>query len=190
MKPNEVEIEPQESVDVTGTIGVVVLDGVEPQVIARGDEVTRILDAARPVAQLILAADSVGVANRALALAVGWAGQREQFGHLIGSYQAISHRCADMLIRAEGARAQVLSAAAYDADAAESRLAADVAAAAALDAAVWVAENCIQIHGGIGFTWEHPAHLLLRRATANQVALGRPENLRDRAAGAVLARLS
>lgn len=189
-KPIEVEIEPQESVDVTGTIGVVVLDGVEPEIIARGAAVTRILDAARPVAQLVLAADSVGVANRALALAVDWAGQREQFGHLIGSYQAISHRCADMLVRAEGARAQVLSAADVESDAAETRLSADVATAAALDAAVWAAENCIQIHGGIGFTWEHPAHLLLRRATGNQVALGRPENLRDRAAGAVLARLS
>ncbi|WP_330254158.1 acyl-CoA dehydrogenase family protein [Nocardia sp. NBC_00565] len=189
-KPIEVEIEPQESVDVTGTIAVVVLDGVEPEVIARGAEVTRILDAARPVAQLVLAADSVGVANRALALAVDWAGQREQFGHLIGSYQAISHRCADMLIRAEGSRSQVLSATDLEADDAEARLVSDIAAAAALDAAVWAAENCIQIHGGIGFTWEHPAHVLLRRATANQVALGRPENLRDRAAGAVLARLS
>ncbi|MBV7706861.1 acyl-CoA dehydrogenase family protein [Nocardia nova] len=190
VKPIEVEIEPQESVDVTGTIGVVVLDGVEPEVIARGADVTRILDAARPVAQLVLAADSVGVANRALALAVDWAGQREQFGHLIGSYQAISHRCADMLVRAEGARAQVLSAADVESNDAETRLSVDVATAAALDAAVWAAENCIQIHGGIGFTWEHPAHLLLRRATGNQVALGRPENLRDRAAGAVLARLS
>ncbi|WP_439956821.1 acyl-CoA dehydrogenase family protein [Nocardia miyunensis] len=190
VKPIEAEIDPQESVDVTATIGTVVLDGVEPEIIARGAEVTRILDAARRVAQVALAADSVGVANRALALAVDWAGQREQFGHLIGSYQAISHRCADMLVRAEGSRAQVLSAAEFGPDDAEARLSADIAAAAALDAAVWVAENCIQIHGGIGFTWEHPAHLLLRRATANQVALGRPENLRDRAAGAVLARLS
>jgi len=188
--PIEVEIEPQESVDVTGTIGVVVLDGVEPEIIARGTEATRILDAAQRVAQLVLAADSVGVANRALALAVHWAGQREQFGHLIGSYQAISHRCADMLVAAEGARAQVLSAADLHAEHADACLCADVAAAAAFDAAVSAAEGCIQIHGGIGFTWEHPAHLLLRRATANQVALGRPENLRDRAAGALLARLS
>ncbi|MET7769446.1 acyl-CoA dehydrogenase family protein [Nocardia sp. NPDC005366] len=190
VQTTHVEVDPQESVDVTGTIGVVVLDGVEPQVIARGAEVTRILDAARRAAQVLLAADSVGVANRALALAVDWAGQREQFGHLIGSYQAISHRCADMLVAAEGARAQVLSAAELDANHAEAQLSSDVAAAAALDAAVSAAEDCIQIHGGIGFTWEHPAHLLLRRATANQVALGRPENLRDRAAGAVLARLS
>lgn len=183
-------VEPQESVDLTGTIGVVVLDGVEPEIIARGAEVTRILDAARRVAQVVLAADSVGVANRALALAVDWAGQREQFGRLIGSYQAISHRCAGMLVGAEGSRGQVLAAAQLEPDHPEAQLSADIAAAAALDAAVSAAESCIQIYGGIGFTWEHPAHLLLRRATANQVALGRPENLRDRAAGAVLDRLS
>ncbi|WP_067656568.1 acyl-CoA dehydrogenase family protein [Nocardia harenae] len=187
VEPREVEIEPQEPMDVTATAGVVVLDGVAPTVVARGDEVLRILDAARPAVQLMLAADSVGVANRALAMAVDWAGQRAQFGRLIGSYQAISHRCADMLVRAEGARAQVLSAAELAPNDIE---AADIAAADALDAAVWVAENCIQIHGGIGFTWEHPAHLLLRRAIANQAALARPEQLRDRAAGVVLARLS
>ncbi|NNH70858.1 acyl-CoA dehydrogenase [Nocardia uniformis] len=183
------EVVPQESVDLTGTIGIVVLDGVEPEVIARGAEVTRILDAARRVAQVVLAADSVGVANRALALAVDWAGQRQQFGRLIGSYQAISHRCAGMLVGAEGSRGQVLAAAHLDSNDPEVHLSADIAAAAALDAAVSAAEACIQIHGGIGFTWEHPAHLLLRRAIANQVALGRPENLRDRAAGAVLDRL-
>ncbi|WP_109527319.1 MULTISPECIES: acyl-CoA dehydrogenase family protein [Nocardia] len=190
VNPIHAEVAPQESVDVTATIGIVVLDGVEPEIIARGAEVTRILDAARRVAQVVVAADSVGVANRALALAVDWAGQREQFGHLIGSYQAVSHRCADMLVAAEGARGQVLSAAEHEVNDSEARLAADIAAAAAMDSAVSVAEGCVQIHGGIGFTWEHPAHLLLRRGIANQVALGRPENLRDRAAGTVLARLS
>nr|WP_084508595.1 acyl-CoA dehydrogenase family protein [Nocardia pseudovaccinii] len=189
-KANEVETDPQESIDLTSTAGVVVLDGVAPQIIARGDEVTRILDLSRRGAELVLAADSVGVANRALAMAVDWAGQREQFGHPIGSYQAVSHRCADMLVAAEGARAQVLSAAELEADHPDVQLTADVALAAALDAAVSTAESCIQVHGGIGFTWEHPAHVLLRRAIANQVALGRPENLRDRVAGAVVARLS
>ncbi|MET7770850.1 acyl-CoA dehydrogenase family protein [Nocardia sp. NPDC005366] len=190
VKPIEVEIERQESIDVTGTIGAVVLDGVVPEIIARGDKVNRILDASRRGAELVLAADSVGIANRALALAVDWAGQRAQFGHLIGSYQAISHRCADMLVAAEGARAQVLSAAEFEAEHPEAKLSAEVALASAIDAAVSTAERCMQIHGGIGFTWEHPVHLLLRRATANQVALGRPENLRDRVAGAVLAGLS
>ncbi len=74
-----------------------------------------------------------------------------------------------------------------DPDAATS---ANLATAAALSTAVSAAEDCIQIHGGIGFTWEHPAHLLLRRATANEAWIGRPEVLRDRAVGEVFDRLS
>jgi acyl-CoA dehydrogenase len=190
VKTVDIEVQPQESVDVTATIGVVAFDGAEAEIVARGKDTMRVLTAARRVAQLVLAADSVGVANRALALAVEWAGQREQFGHAIGSYQAISHRCAYMLVGAEGARGQVLSASELEPADPDAATASDLAAAAALDAAVSAAEDCIQIHGGIGFTWEHPAHLLLRRATSNQVVLGRPEVLRDRAAGSVIARLS
>ncbi|HKI42083.1 MAG TPA: acyl-CoA dehydrogenase family protein, partial [Mycobacterium sp.] len=138
-------------------------------------------------ALLAVAADSVGVAARALSMAVAWAGARQQFGRPIGSFQAISHRCADMLVALEGARSQVQAAAAADLDADESDCPVNLAAAAALDSAVSAAEATIQIHGGIGFTWEHPAHLLLRRAQANAVAVGRAEALRDRAARELLA---
>lgn len=186
----DVTVKEQDSVDITATIGTVEMDGLGIEIIARGDAAVAVLDRARRHAQLVLAADSVGVANRALAMAVEWAGQREQFGRLIGSYQAISHKCAYLLVNAEGARGQVLSAADLLADDPDAGTAADLATAAALDAAVSAAEDCIQIHGGIGFTWEHPAHLLLRRATSNQVLLGRPEVLRDRAVGAVIESLS
>lgn len=91
-----------------------------------------------------------GVASRALALAVDWAGQREQFGRQIGSFQAVSHRCADMLVDAESARNQVLSAADTFDDVRGSGRRPTVSAA------VRNAEACIQVHGGIGFTWEHP----------------------------------
>jgi alkylation response protein AidB-like acyl-CoA dehydrogenase len=84
-----------------------------------------------------------------------------------------------MLVAVEGARSQVLNAAGSDVD---SEYLVDLAAAAAFDAAVAAAEAAIQIHGGIGFTWEHPTHLLLRRAQANAVLVGRAEALRDRAA--------
>jgi alkylation response protein AidB-like acyl-CoA dehydrogenase len=89
-----------------------------------------------------------------------------------------------MLVALEGARSQVFAAAE-----AEEPKAADcmLAATAAFDAAVFATERSIQIHGGIGFTWEHPAHLLLRRARANAVAAGRPEVLRDRAVALLLA---
>jgi alkylation response protein AidB-like acyl-CoA dehydrogenase len=117
-------------------------------------------------------------------MAVDWAGERHQFGRAIGSFQAVSHRCADMLVALEGARSQVLAAA--DVDPEESDVLVDLATAAALDAGVAAAEGALQIHGGIGFTWEHPIHLLLRRAQANAVLVGRADALRDRAAGQLL----
>ena len=82
----------------------------------------------------------------------------------------------------EGARSQVLAAAEADLDADDTDSLVDLAAAAALDCAVTATESTIQILGGIGFTWEHPAHLLLRRANANAVAAGRADKLRERAA--------
>jgi acyl-CoA dehydrogenase len=148
--------------------------------------VRRLLRDARRRAALAVAADSVGVGSRALAMAVDWAGERHQFGRAIGSFQAVSHRCADMLVALEGARSQVLAAADVDPD--ESDVLVDLATAAALDAGVAAAEGALQIHGGIGFTWEHPVHLLLRRAQANAVLVGRADALRDRAAGELLQR--
>jgi acyl-CoA dehydrogenase len=154
------------------------------EVLADGEQLRQGLQIARRRALLAVAADSVGVGSRALAMAVQWAGERHQFGRPIGSFQAVSHRCADMLVAVEGARSQVLNAAESDLD---SECLVDLAAAAAFDAAVAAAEATIQIHGGIGFTWEHPAHLLLRRAQANAVLVGRAESLRDRAARRVTA---
>jgi acyl-CoA dehydrogenase len=127
------------------------------------------------------------VGARALAMAVDWAGERRQFDRPIGSFQAVSHRCADMLVTLEGARSQILIAAEADVDTAESEFLVDLATAAALDAAVHAAEGAIQIHGGIGFTWEHPSHLLLRRAQANAALMGRADALRDRAARDLMA---
>lgn len=172
--------------DLTATVGALTLTDASGTAVAAGERLHHGLRRARLHALLALAADSVGVGARALALAVGWAGEREQFGRPIGSFQAISHRCADMLVAIEGARSQVLAAADADIEAAQTELMVHLAAAAALDAAVRAAEDAIQIHGGTGFTWEHPAHLLLRRARANAVLMGRPEAFRERAAGLVL----
>jgi alkylation response protein AidB-like acyl-CoA dehydrogenase len=121
-----------------------------------------------------------------MAMAVDWAGERHQFGRPIGSFQAVSHRCADMSVALEGARSQVLAAAEVDVE--ESEYLVDLATAAALDAGVCAVEGALQIHGGVGFTWEHPIHLLLRRAQANAVLVGRAAALRDRAAGELLRR--
>ncbi|HEY2087056.1 MAG TPA: acyl-CoA dehydrogenase family protein, partial [Mycobacterium sp.] len=180
-----VDVTAHQPLDVSATIGSLTLTAAEGEVIADGNDVARALGTARRQAVLAVAADSVGVASRALAMAVQWAGERHQFGRAIGSFQAVSHRCADMLVALEGARSQVFAAA--EADLEESGYLADLAAAAALDAGVVATEGALQIHGGIGFTWEHPIHLLLRRAQANAVLVGRADALRDRAAGDLLA---
>ncbi|MFE9322600.1 acyl-CoA dehydrogenase family protein [Nocardia sp. NPDC052278] len=117
---------------------------------------------------LAVAADQVGVAERALELAVEHAKSRTQFGKPIGSFQAIKHRCADSLLELELARATVDSAAATDTDDSQVELAYLYASRAAITAA----EASIQIHGGIGFTWEHDAHLFLRRARLGAVLFG------------------
>ncbi|MDX6548253.1 MAG: hypothetical protein QOG33_1803, partial [Gaiellales bacterium] len=181
-----VAVAAQQPLDLTATIGSVTLTGATGEVLADGAEARRALRQARRQAVLAVAADSVGVGSRALAMAVEWAGERHQFGRAIGSFQAISHRCADMLVALEGARSQVLAAAEVDVE--DSEYLVDLAAAAALDAGVAATEGALQIHGGIGFTWEHPIHLLLRRAQANAVLVGRADALRDRAAGELLSR--
>jgi alkylation response protein AidB-like acyl-CoA dehydrogenase len=113
---------------------------------------------ADPVAVLLTAAEQLGTATRACELAVQHARTREQFGQPIGGFQAVKHLCADMLVRAEVARAAVYAAAvtADPADIAAARLLAD-------EAAVRGARDCLQVHGGMGFTWESEVHLHLKR---------------------------
>ena len=115
------------------------------------------------------AADAVGVADKALALSVAYGHTREQFGRPIGSFQAYKHRCADMLVKVESARS-AMRAAAWAADNDPDRLAmwAGIAARVCGDNAAWVTGECIQLHGGIGFCWEHDAHLLFKRAQAGR----------------------
>ncbi|MDJ0393394.1 acyl-CoA dehydrogenase family protein [Rhodococcus sp. G-MC3] len=121
----------------------------------------------------LAAADAAGIAGWCLHAAVEHAKFREQFGSPIGSFQAIKHLCAEMLCRTEKARAAAWDAAvAADLASEEFSLSAAVAASIALDAAVDNAKDCIQVLGGIGFTWEHDAHLYLRRALALRQILG------------------
>jgi acyl-CoA dehydrogenase len=181
-----VDVTAHQPLDLTATVGALTLTEATGEMLADGADLRNALRQARGHALLAVAADSVGVGARALAMATEWACEREQFGRPIGSFQAISHRCADILVALEGARSQIMAAAETEED--ESDYLVDLAAAAAFDAAVAATEGAVQIHGGLGFTWEHPVHLLLRRAAANAVLVGRAEALRDRAAGAVLSR--
>ena len=135
------------------------------------------------VAAALIAAEAAGIAGWCLETAVEYAKVREQFGRRIGQFQAVKHICAWMLCRTEQARAVAAdAAAAVDSGSSELGLAAAIAMSMTLDAAVENAKDCIQVLGGIGFTWEHDAHLYLRRATALRAVLGGSARWRARVA--------
>jgi alkylation response protein AidB-like acyl-CoA dehydrogenase len=128
----------------------------------------------RDLVATVFAAEAAGIARYALTTATEYAKVREQFGRPIGSFQAVKHMCAEMLLRSEQAAVTASDAAraASDADHAQLSIAAAVAASTCIDAAIRNAKDCIQVLGGIGFTWEHDAHLYLRRAYAIGQLLG------------------
>jgi alkylation response protein AidB-like acyl-CoA dehydrogenase len=167
-----VSIKPTPTIDATRKQYAVRLDGVKV-----GEDVAfggpDAMQPARLRAYVALAAELAGIAQKALEMGVNYAKERKQFGRPIGAYQAVSHRCAQMLLETEGAR----SAAYYAAWATENEpetapLAASMAKAYASDAGMRVTDASLQVHGGIGFTWEHDLHLFLKRATADAVMFG------------------
>ncbi|MGW7193312.1 acyl-CoA dehydrogenase family protein, partial [Streptomyces sp. NPDC054838] len=141
-------------------------------------------DLVRDTACALFAADACGTAARAVHTAAEYAKVREQFGRPIGQFQGVKHLCADMLVRLEQARALAWDAArVLDGPGGARSLVTALAAATALDAAYSCAKDCIQVLGGIGFTWEHDAHVQLRRAVVARQLLGPGDAHRLRAAG-------
>ncbi|MEZ5183211.1 MAG: acyl-CoA dehydrogenase family protein [Acidimicrobiales bacterium] len=140
---------------------------------------------------VLAAAEAIGGTSWCVETAAAWARDRRQFGRPIGQFQGVKHRCADMLVRLEAARAAVWdAAAALDGDdpwGDAAQVAVATAGALALDAFVDDAKDCIQVLGGIGFTWEHDAHLYLRRATALRQLFGGHRRWRARLATAAIA---
>jgi alkylation response protein AidB-like acyl-CoA dehydrogenase len=170
-----VEITPLRTVDMTRRLCHVGLDLTVPRSALVGD-----VGAGWPIVRRVLqhaetgiAVEAIGTAQRALDLAVAYANERKQFGRPIGSFQAVKHKCVDMMVAVETARSL-----AYYAAWAVSEEAPDVAQAVAMakayagDVAKSVTSEAIQVHGGIGFTWEHDAHLYHRRALASAAAFG------------------
>ncbi|WP_406171619.1 acyl-CoA/acyl-ACP dehydrogenase [Streptomyces canus] len=140
------------------------------------DLVSEVLDRAA----VALAAEQVGVASRALDMAVEYAKVRHQFGRPIGSFQAVKHLLADVLLEVESARAAAHYALlASENEDPELPAVASLAKAFCSDACVQATEENIQVHGGIGFTWEHPAHLYLKRAKTSQLLFGDPAYHRE-----------
>jgi alkylation response protein AidB-like acyl-CoA dehydrogenase len=134
-------------------------------------------------AAAMLAAECVGGSQKVLDLSVAYAKERIQFGRPIGSFQAVKHKCADMLVDVElGRSAMYYAAWAASDEEQELAIAASIAKAFCGEAYTRVAGNGIHVHGGIGFTWEHDMHLYFKRAKANEVLLGDPAFHRDQVA--------
>ena len=142
---------------------------------------------ARDALAAAYAAESVGVAQRAMEMAVEYAKDRKQFDRPIGAYQAVSHRCAQMLLETEGARSVTYYAGwALDHEPESVPLAVAMAKAYASDAGYRVPAASLQVHGGIGFTWEHDLHFFLKRGKSNAHALGDSRAWRARVAEVVV----
>jgi 3-oxochol-4-en-24-oyl-CoA dehydrogenase len=172
----QLEVEQVTSVDPLRPVAHVRADGVE----VGDDRVLRNLtvNAAHAIAATLLSAEAVGVARWATDTAAAYAKIREQFGRPIGQFQAIKHKCAEMMARTERATAAVWDAAraideGVDKPESAAEFAAAVAATLAPAAAQSCAQDCIQVHGGIGFTWEHDTNVYYRRALGLVAAFGR-----------------
>jgi alkylation response protein AidB-like acyl-CoA dehydrogenase len=180
-RENGVEITPEKALDPTRKLYTVKLTNVPVQSLKDGTRDA--VNHAYATIVTALAAENVGVAQRALEMSVAYAKDRKQFGRPIGSYQAVSHRCAQMLLEVEGARSLCYWAGwALDHQPDAALRAASMAKAYASDAGYRVAASAVQVHGGIGFTWEHDLHFFLKRARANGHAYGDARWHRDRVA--------
>ena len=166
---------PVVSLDMTRQLCDISLDDAEARQIAVGRAAEEAVGAGLTAGAAVLAAEQLGLAQRCLDLTVAYVKERRQFARPVGSFQSLKHRLADLWTTITLARAASRYAAACLADGdPDAPVAVALAKSACCEAAVLAAEEMVQLHGGIGFTWEHPAHLYLKRAKAASVALGTP----------------
>ena len=175
------------AMDATRKLYEVTFDSVSGELLAQGGEARKALDHALDVATVGLVAEMTGGMQRLLEITVEYAKTRKQFGRAIGEFQAVQHQCADMLVYTESSRSAAYYAAyAIQEGIPEARLAVSVAKTYASDAYREVGNRAIQVHGGMGFTWENDAHLFYRRAKASEVAFGDAAFHRERVAKLVV----
>ena len=166
---------PVVSLDMTRQLCDISLDDAEARLVVVGEAARTAVEAGLAAGAAVLAAEQLGLAQRCLDLTVAYVKERRQFARPIGSFQAIKHRLADLWTTITLARAASRYAAACLADDdPDAPVAVALAKSACCEAAVLAAEEMVQLHGGIGFTWEHPAHLYLKRAKAASVSFGTP----------------
>ena len=177
---------PRTSLDMTRPLADLDLVGAPGRLVAEGEQAEQALAGALLTGAGILASEQLGLAEQCLETTVAHLKERYQFGRPIGSYQGLKHRVASLWVEVTRARAVARYAAGCLATGdADTEVAVAVAASLCSDVAVQAAEECVQMHGGLGFTWEHPAHLWLKRAKSSQIALGTPDRHRARLAGLV-----
>ncbi|HEX9067056.1 MAG TPA: acyl-CoA dehydrogenase family protein [Streptosporangiaceae bacterium] len=175
---------PVVSLDMTRQLADLNLDNVLARRIAAGPEAELAVAAALRAGAGVLACEQLGLAERALEITLAYVKQRYQFARPVGSFQAIKHRLADWWVAVTQARAAARYAVACLADGdPDADVAVALAKAACSDTAVLAGQEMIQLHGGIGFTWEHPAHLYLKRAKSTSLGLGTADRHRASLAG-------
>jgi alkylation response protein AidB-like acyl-CoA dehydrogenase len=173
------------SLDETRSQARVQLRDVEAELLGEEDESSDVAGALASVgdsAAAVLAAEAVGAADRVLERTVEYVKQREQFGRAIGSFQAVKHRLADLYVQVQAARSAAYYAA-WATAVGEERVG-GLALAQALEALRITSSEAVQLHGGIGFTWEHEAHLYFKRAAGDELLFGPVHRLREHAADA------
>jgi len=172
---------PVSSLDMSRQLADVSFDQTEARLVA--DDATDAIAQGLRAGAALLASEQVGLARWCLEATVGYLKERRQFGRVVGGFQALKHRLADLYTAVESASASAAYAAATLAEGdPDAEIAGAVAAAYCGDLAVRAAEEALQLHGGIGMTWEHPLHLYLKRAKADQIALGSTGSHRRRLA--------
>lgn len=177
-------VTPLTTMDQTRPFARVTLDRVQGEPLA---DAKAAMQAAREAGWICLAAEALGGAQACLDRTVAYARERVQFGRPIGSFQAYKHRLADMMIEIEQARSAVYWAACtVDEASSEARIALPAAKSFCADTYFMCAANMIQLHGGIGFTWEHDAHLFFKRARSIQTMLGNGNFHREQVARLIL----
>ena len=165
------------TVDLTRQQTRIEFSGTPAQMVGDHAALDRLLD----LAVTLLAAEQVGGARRGLEMTVDHVGRRVQFGRPIGSFQAVQHRCAEMLLEVESARsASAWATAAAASESTDLPQAAATAKVTCSEAFAFVATETIHLHGGLGFTWDHDAHLYFRRAKSSRQLFGDPRFHRDR----------
>ncbi|MGH3541098.1 MAG: acyl-CoA dehydrogenase family protein [Mycobacterium sp.] len=179
-----VRIEPQQSIDLVKQYARVHFDGVHVEhsaAVGSAAETAELIDRQSQIAQVLQCAEVVGILQTVFDFTVGWASDRHSFGRPLVSYQALKHRFADMKMWLEACRATTVAAvAAIAARSPEVGLSASIAKSYVGEMATEIVQDCVQMHGGIGVTWEHDLHLYLRRVALYRSMFGTPEehNLR------------